>query len=405
MSEVLSKRRILLGVTGSIAAYKAVDLASKCSQAGAQVDVILTHAAAAFVSPLTFQSVTGRKAYTDKDLWGDQGHVVHIQLGQEADLMVIAPATANTLSRLVQGDAGNLLTLTALAARCPLMLAPAMDGGMFEHPATQANLNILKERGAHLVGPESGHLASGLRAIGRMSEADTLLGHIRWQLGQGGPMTGRQIVVTAGGTHEAIDPVRYIANRSSGKQGYALAQAGIDLGARVTLISGPTALKAPVGASFIPVKRAEEMAEAVLRETEQADLLVMAAAVADFTPEHPAEEKIKKGNDLIQLNLKHSPDILSLVAQKRKQSAFPKQVVGFAAESQQLIENASKKLHKKNLDMIVANDILSADAGFEQDNNRVTLLFPDGRQENLPLMSKYEVAKKVLTTCLELLNA
>ena len=228
----LMNARIILGVTGSIACYKAVDLASKLAQAGAEVDTILTSGATRFVTPLTFQSVTGRRAYTDADLWGSEAHVLHVGLGHEADLLIIAPATANTLAKLAQGQADNLLTVTALAATCPQLLAPAMDGGMFTHPATAANVATLNERGAVFVGPEEGHLASGLVAMGRMSEPARLLGEVRLLLSrQNGPLTGRKIVVTAGGTREPIDPVRYLTNRSSGKQGYALAQAALDAGA------------------------------------------------------------------------------------------------------------------------------------------------------------------------------
>ena len=277
-------KRILLGVTGSIACYKAADLVSKLSQLGAQVDVVLTSAATKFIAPLTFQSVTGRHAYTDEDLWGPQGHVLHVSLGKEAELLVIAPATANTLAKLAHGQADNLLTLAALASTAQLLLAPAMDGGMYMHPATQANLETLKMRGAHIIGPVTGHLASGLSGLGRMVEPDQLVGHVRYLLGRDGPLAGRRVLVTAGGTQEAIDPVRSITNRSSGKQGYALAQAALDMGAEVTLISGPTALEIPVDAKLVRVTGAKEMLKAVLNEVKTADALLMAAAVADFRP-------------------------------------------------------------------------------------------------------------------------
>ena len=234
---ILSGKHILLGVTGSIAAYKAADLASKLTQAGAQVDVILTNAAEKFVTPLTYQSVTGRKAYTDKDLWGDEAHVLHVNLGKTADLLVIAPCTADTMAKLAHGMADNLLTVTALAATCPILIAPAMDGGMFYHPATQANLQTLQTRSVLVAGPAAGHLASGLKGVGRMLEPIEILGHIRIALGKKGILAGKKIIVTAGGTQEAIDPVRVITNHSSGKQGYALAQAALDAGAKVTLIN------------------------------------------------------------------------------------------------------------------------------------------------------------------------
>lgn len=281
---LLDGKRILLGVTGSIACYKAADLASKLTQAGAEVDVILTAGALEFVRPLTFQSVTGRQAYTEEDLWGSRGHVTHIGLGHQADLFVIAPATANTIARLAHGMADNLLSLTALAARCPLLVAPAMDGGMYEHPATQANVDMLRSRGVRIAGPASGHLASGQTGLGRMLEPQELIGYIRQALAQDGPLAGRQVLVTAGGTQEAIDPVRFISNRSSGKQGYALAQAALDLGAQVTLISGPVSLAAPIGARRIDVRTAQQMEKAVLEHAQSADILLMAAAVADFRP-------------------------------------------------------------------------------------------------------------------------
>ena len=294
--KLLENKRIILGVTGSIACYKAADLASKLRQAGAEVDVVLTEAGAKFITPLTFQSVTGRKAYMDADLWGDQGHVLHIGLGKAADLLVIAPITANTMAKMAHGEAGNLLTLTALAAECPVLIAPAMDGGMFNHPATQANLEILKERGVTVVGPEIGHLASGMQSIGRMTEPLALLDHMRFLLTRGGPLTGRKVVVTAGGTQEVIDPVRFLANHSSGKQGYALARAARDLGANVTLITAPTHLNAPIGAEVVDVRSAEEMMSAVMAAASQADALIMAAAVADCRPKKSTKDRFKKAD-------------------------------------------------------------------------------------------------------------
>ena len=252
MSNVQGKR-ILLGITGSIAAYKAADLASKLTQMGALVDVILTPAAEKFIAPLTLQSVTGRHAYTETDLWGGQAHVLHVGLGHDADLLVIAPCTANTIAKLAHGQADNLLTITALAAACPLLLAPAMDGGMLDHPATQENLATLAARGVIIAGPAEGHLASGLSGKGRMLEAEELLGHVRLALGRNAGLAGRKVVVSAGGTQEPIDPVRVLTNRSSGKQGYALAQAALDAGAQVVLITTPTALTPPVGARLVTV--------------------------------------------------------------------------------------------------------------------------------------------------------
>jgi phosphopantothenoylcysteine decarboxylase/phosphopantothenate--cysteine ligase len=399
----LSGKTILLGVTGSIAAYKAADLSSKLTQAGALVDVLLTQAALNFVTPLTFQSVTGRRAYTDADLWGNQGHVQHIGLGKAADLLVIAPVTANTLARLAHGIADNLLSITALAATCPVLLAPAMDGGMFAHPATQANLDILRQRGAIVVGPAEGHLASGMVGTGRMVEPVELFGHIRLALARSGEWQGRKILVTAGGTQEPIDPVRAITNRSSGKQGFALAQAALDLGAQVTLIAAPTHLPTPSGARRVNVQTADEMLIAVLDALPGCDVLIMAAAVADFRPQSQADHKIKKESGLPEIQLTHTPDILKAVARHKEELGWPRLMVGFAAESQQLLENARSKLRSKKLDLIVANDISAADAGFAVDTNRVTLLFADGKTETLPLMSKVEVSQMIFQRLLTLL--
>lgn len=400
----IKDKRIILGVTGSIACYKVADLASKLTQAGAEVDVILTESATYFVHPITFQSVTGRKAYTEKDLWGDQAHVQHIGLGHTAELIVVAPATANTIAKLAHGIADNLLTVTALAANCPMIVVPAMDGGMFTHAATQDNLKKLKERGAFIVGPEIGRFASGMVGLGRMSEPPTILGHIRRVLAQGGPLSGRNVVVTAGATQEPLDPVRYLTNRSTGRQGYALAQAALDLGAKVTLISGPTALDAPTGVETVLVRTVEEMLNAVIEHTAKADMLLMAAAVADFRPAHYSEEKIKKGQNAPALPLARTPDILLEVAKRKSNTGYPRLMVGFAAESEDLLGNAAKKLEAKGLDMIAANDISAKDAGFEVDTNRVTLLFPDGTKHALELMSKAEVAAAILERCTSLLE-
>jgi phosphopantothenoylcysteine decarboxylase / phosphopantothenate---cysteine ligase len=401
---ILSNKHITLGVTGSIAAYKAADLASKLTQAGAQVDVILTGAAEKFITPLTFQSVTGRRAYTDGDLWGNEAHVLHVGLGHTADLLVIAPCTANTIAKLAHGQADNLLAVTALAMRSPLLIAPAMDGGMYDHPATQENIEILKKRGATFIGPAEGHLASGLSGVGRMVETAEIIGHIRILLGHNGPLAGKRIVVTAGGTQEPLDPVRLLTNRSSGKQGYALAQAALDMGAQVTLITTPTALTPPTGACVVAVETARQMLEAVLKESAESDALVMASAVADFRPKNVAKDKIKKAGGIPQIELETTEDILKTVADRRAEAKRPRVVVGFAAESRDLLENAAHKLKSKGMDFIVANDISASDAGFAADTNRVTLLFGDGRREPLSLMSKAEVAEVILSWVAKLLE-
>ncbi len=400
---ILAGKRVLLGVTGSIAAYKVVDLASKLTQAGTLVDVIMTEAAQRFVTPLTFQAVTGRAVYTS--MWhtdpsgGLATHIAHVGLGEGADLFVIAPCSAHTLARLAHGLADDLLAVTALAARCPLVVAPAMDGGMYAHPATQANLAVLRERGVTVIEPDEGRFASGLVGKGRFPETRTLTGMLRVKLGQHGPLANRHVVVTAGGTREPLDPVRFLTNRSSGKQGYALAQAAIDAGAHVTLISAARDLPVPIGVSFFPVDTAEEMRDAVLAHTERVDALVMAAAVADFRPEHVAPQKIKKSpntDDAPVLHLARTPDILLAVKQQRAVSGWPRVVVGFAAESESLLENAQSKLERKGLDLIVANDVTAPDAGFEVDTNRVTLIEADGSVRPLELASKAHVAEVVI---------
>jgi phosphopantothenoylcysteine decarboxylase / phosphopantothenate---cysteine ligase len=399
---IFTNKHILLGVTGSIAAYKAVELASKLTQAGAEVDVILTPAAEKFVTPLTFQSVTGRKAFTDADLWGGQAHVLHVGLGQGADLLVIAPCTANTLAKLAHGIADNLLAITVLAARCPLLVAPAMDVGIYTHPATQANLRILSERAVTFAGPDEGRMASGLVGKGRLVEPAELLGSIRLVLGRAGALAGRKIVVTAGGTQEPLDPVRVLTNRSSGRQGYALAQAALDAGGTVTLISAPTALTPPVGARLLPAATAEEMLKSVLAESAGADALIMTAAVADFRPRQVAENKLKKRDGIPQVELEAAPDVL--VAVSGLGARRPRLVIGFAAESRDLLQNAEAKLKSKNLDLIVANDISAPDSGFGVETNRVTLLFSDATKLPLPLMSKNDVAETIIARLAVLLE-
>jgi len=392
---VLKGKRIILGITGSIAAFKAADLASKLAQMGALTDVILTPAAEKFITPLTLQSVTGRHAFTEADLWGGEAHVLHVGLGHSADLLVIAPCTANTMAKLAHGEADNLLTITALAAKCPMLIAPAMDGGMLEHPATQENLATLIRRGATIAGPAEGHLASGLSGQGRLLEPAELIGTMRLLLGRDGRLSGKKVVVSAGGTQEPLDPVRVITNKSSGKQGYAIAQAAIDAGAEVTLITTPTALTPPIGAQGKAVGTAKQMLDAVLSATQNADALIMAAAVADFRPKKTSTDKLKRREGIPQIELEATEDILKLVGSSAGKKR-PRVVVGFAAESQDLLENANEKLKSKKVDLLVANDISAEDAGFGVETNRVTLFHANGRQESLPLMSKADVAENLI---------
>lgn len=395
MTNPLQGKHILLGITGSIACYKAVDLASKLTQHGAAVNTILTQASQNFISALSFQSVTGQRAYTDSDLWGHEGHIQHIALGTNADFFVIAPASANTIAKMASGIADNLLTITYLAARCPILIAPAMDGGMFSHPATQHNLNILQERNVIVFGPVEGRMASGLIGFGRMVEPEDLIAQIRYQISRNGPLAGKKIVVTAGGTVEPIDPVRVISNRSTGKQGFAMAQTALDMGAEVTLITAPTNLSIPGGAKKIDVSNADQMCEAVMNSIKNADVLIMAAAVADFKPVQASSNKIKKQQGIPKVELTLTTDILEEVSKYRKVHGHPHQVIGFAAESKDLITNAKSKLKKKNLDLIVANDISSGDSGFAVDDNRVILIDQE-KVEELPLMRKEKVAEIVL---------
>jgi phosphopantothenoylcysteine decarboxylase/phosphopantothenate--cysteine ligase len=404
----LNQKNILLGVTGSIAAYKATDLASKLTQAGALVDVLLTPSATRFISPLSFQSVTARPAYTDEALWGAQAHVLHVGLGHTADIFVIAPATANTIAKLAHGLADNLLVLAGLSfgpgtPDHPLLIAPAMDGEMLNHPSTQENLEMLQRRGALIIGPEVGHLASGLEACGRMTEPAVILDHIRYLLTRRGSLEGHHIVVTAGGTQEPIDPVRFITNRSSGKQGFALAQAALDLGAQVTLISAPVSLQIPHGVEHLEVRTAIEMEEAVLSACLRADVLLMAAAVSDFKPTKAAGQKIKKTSGVPVLKLEPTSDILAKVSEARRQTSHPRVLVGFAAETQDLLINASSKLTSKHLDLIVANDVSSTSSGFGVNTNQVTFLFQGGHIEPLPLLTKSEVADRVIAEVVKLL--
>ena len=400
---VLKGRRILLGVTGGIAAYKAADLASKLTQAGALVDVVLTEAAARFITPLTFQALTGRPVYSD--LWTPTAEtaLLHVALAEAAELVVIAPATADFIARQALGLANDLLSALCLATRAPVMIAPAMDAQMWAHPATQENVERLRQRGVEVVGPAYGRMASGLEGWGRMVEPEALLGHIRRALGRRGPLAGRRVVVTAGPTYEPIDPVRFIGNRSSGKQGFALAQAALDRGADVVLIAGPVALATPVGARRIDVGTAAEMAEAVWREAEEADVLLMAAAVADYRPAQPHPAKIKKGAPLT-LDLIPTVDILEGLAARRAARGRPQVVVGFAAETEAVLENARAKLLAKGLDLIAANDVTEPGAGFAADTNRVTLIDVRGRAETLPLMSKAAVAEALLDRVVALLE-
>jgi len=394
---VLANRVIVLGVTGSIAAYKAADIASKLTQECALVDVVMTEAATRFVTPLTMRSVTRRPVFVDMFDPASELAEEHVELARRADAVLVAPATATTIARLAHGLADDVVSLTVLATRAPVLVAPAMDSQMYENAATQANLATLRERGMIIVGPAEGRLASGRLGLGRLVDTDVLLGALRYVLGQRGDLAGRKVVVSAGGTREPLDPVRFIGNYSSGKMGYALAEAARDRGAEVVLISAATALATPYGVTVVPVGRAAEMRDAVAAHCQDADILIMAAAVADYEPASPAEHKIKRKGEAMVIELRETPDILASV-----RGDFVR--VGFAAESRDLEENARDKLQRKSLDLIVANDVTAPGSGFGSDTNRVVILDASGAVERLPLLSKRQVADRILDRVVPLLK-
>jgi len=385
----LAEKHILLGVTGSIACYKALDLASKLVQAGALVDTVLSYGATQFVTPLAFRSITHRDVVTDTfDADSEYSHQ-HVTLARRADIVVIAPATVHTIAKLASGLADDPLTTTVIATTAPVLAAPAMDANMYDHPATQENIAKLRQRGVIFAGPAQGRLASGLTGIGRLLEPQELLGHISAALGREGDLAGRTIVISAGGTMEPIDPVRVITNHSSGKMGYALAEAARDRGGSVVLVTAPTNLPDPPLIDVVQVKTAEQMCGAVLEHVKGADALVMAAAVADYRPSHEAGQKIKKDAGVMTIDLAKTTDILASA-----KGDFVK--VGFSAESQDLVENAKIKVKSKGLDLIVANDITEPESGFGADTNRVVFIDKDLRVEELPLLTKYDVGNRIL---------
>jgi len=389
-------KNIVLGVTGSIAVYKAVEVASKLTQEGAKVDVVMTDAAQEFVTPLTFRAITNRPVATEMFDPVSEFSIEHVTLAARADLVVIAPATANVIAKLAGGIADDMLGCTVLATKAPIIVAPAMDANMYQNQITQQNIARLKERGFTFVGPGYGRLASGKIGPGRFADIEEILGTIRQVLGRRGDLAKRRIVVSAGSTQEPMDPVRHISNRSSGKMGYAIAEAARDRGASVVLVSGPTALHPPVGVEVIQVQTAVQMRDAIVDAAKKADALLMAAAVSDYRPAVAAKSKIKKERETLSVELVRNPDILSEV-----RGDFVR--VGFAAESENVVENAKVKLKGKNLDLIVANDITATDSGFGVDTNRVLIVDRQGKVKRLPLLSKLEVAHKVLDRVVELL--
>lgn len=387
MPRILQHKRVVLGVSGGIAAYKMVEVARDLTVAGALVDVMLTQAALEFVTPLPFQTLTRRRVHTSVfEPWteAEQGHV---SIGEQADIVVIAPATANLIAKLAHGMVDDMLTATVLASSAPLIVAPAMDHLMYRHRATQENLGTLERRGARIVGPDQGPLASGIVGFGRLVPPERLQAAIRATLGARGPLAGKRVVVTAGPTLEAIDPIRFLSNRSSGRMGYALAEAAIDAGAVVTLITGPVSLPAPPEMTVIPVESAAQMLAAVRVAIEDADILVMSAAVADFRPVQVAEHKIKKDASDRQLQLTRTADILAAV----DRPGLIK--VGFAAETTNLLEHARDKLLAKRLDLLVANDAVGT---MGSDTSHAHLFRPGHEPEALPLMRKEELAEVII---------
>ena len=393
---MLTGKRIVVGVTGGIAAYKACDLVSRLKKRGAQVRVVLTEHACQFVQPLTFETLSGNPAYTDS--FDRKYEIGHVALAKWADLLLIAPATANCMAKMACGVADDLLSTTCLAVRCPVLVAPAMNSAMWRNPATQANLALLRSRGVRFVGPEAGHLACGDDDVGRMSEPEQIVEAVDAILNPLRDLEGLNVLVTAGPTVERIDPVRYITNRSTGKMGYALAEAARDRGANVTLISGPTSLTAPEGVELVQIKSSAQLCAAVLERGERADVVVQAAAPADFRPKNVAERKIKKTGESMTLELEATTDIAAELGRRKQPGQI---LVAFAAETNDVMDNARGKLIKKNADLIVANDVSRSDAGFGVDTNVITLITAEDVRA-LEKMSKRAAADAILSRVQEL---
>ena len=391
MTDILKDKFIGLGVTGSIACYKAIDLASKLTQSGASVDVILTRGAREFITALAFSSITHRPVSEDMFDPKSELSIDHVAVAERVDLIVVAPATAHTIAKLAHGLADDALTATILATGAPVLVAPAMDAHMYGNLATQENVRTLQRRGVTIVGPATGRLASGLVGKGRMVETAELMGWITLALGKTGDMAGRKVIVSAGGTQEAIDPVRVVTNNSSGKMGYAIAEAARDRGGDAVLVTAPTALPDPIGVRVVKVQSALDMQKAITAEIDDADVVVMAAAVSDWRPVETADQKIKKSaSNEWTLEFTKNPDIIAGLPSDKLVK------VGFAAETEDLIANAQTKLVSKGLDLIAANDVTATDSGFATDTNRVMLFDREGGIEVVPLMSKYDVGHRIL---------
>ena len=390
--------KIALGVTGGVAAYKAAELVRRLQQEKLDVQVVMTRAAQEFITPLTFAALTGQKVITD--IFAAAGAapanvesaIEHIAVAQRIDLLLVAPATADTLGKFAHGIAEDFLSTLYLATKAPVVVAPAMNVNMWEHPATQQNLAALRARGVHVVDPDEGYLACGMTGAGRLAATESIVKKVCDVLGLRHDFAGQTVLVTAGPTCEDIDPVRFLTNRSSGKMGYALAEAAQRRGARVILVSGPTDLKIPEGVDWVPVRSTEQMHRSVLERAREANVAIMAAAVSDYRPAAAQDKKIKRGDGTFTLQLEPTPDILAELGREKANRIL----VGFAAETNNVAENARGKLARKSADMIVANDVTQAGAGFDTDTNIVTLFLRDGRELPLPQLNKFDVANRIL---------
>ena len=389
---MLKDKTILLGVTGGIAAYKSASLASRLVKAGAEVRVIMTEHATNFINPITFETLTGHKCITDTFDRNFEFQVEHVSLAKKADVIMVAPATANVIAKLAHGLADDMLTTTILASHAPKLIAPAMNTGMYENPVTQDNLALLKKYGMEVIEPAAGHLACGDEGKGKMPEPEILYEHILRSCACKQDMKGLKVLVTAGPTQEAVDPVRFLTNHSSGRMGYSIAKACMLRGADVTLVTGRTALTPPLFVDVVPVVSAKDMYDAVISRSDEMDIIIKAAAVADYRPVHVAEEKVKKSDDSFSLELERTDDILKYLGEHKKPGQF---LCGFSMETENMLENSRKKLEKKHLDMIAANNLKVPGAGFETTTNIITIITPDSVKE-LELMSKDDAAFRLL---------
>ena len=395
---MLKGKTVLLGVTGSIAAYKIASLASALKKLHADVHVLMTQNATNFINPITFESLTGNKCLVDTFDRNFQFQVEHVSIAKKADVVMIAPASANVIGKLAHGIADDMLTTTVMACKCKKYISPAMNTNMFENPIVQDNLKILEHYGYEVIQPASGYLACGDTGAGKMPEPETLLAYIEKEIAREKDLQGKKLLVTAGPTQEAIDPVRYITNHSSGKMGYAIAKAAMLRGAEVTLVSGRTAIEAPLFVNVVPIVTAKDMFEAVTEISNEQDIIIKAAAVADYRPAVVSSEKVKKKEGQMSIELERTDDILKYLGENKREGQF---LCGFSMETQNMISNSRAKLEKKNLDMVAANNVKEAGAGFQGDTNVLTLI-TQKEETSLPLMSKEDAANKLLDKILEL---